>query len=282
MLNLIKMDFYRMLKSKSQYILWALLAAMLILTTATMREEYKDPEASAKNWDTVQESVEDSAENLGMYVTVPTKPGQKATLYDMFYANTQGKVEAVFVVIFAVLFATADIRSGYIKNIGGQCKRRADLVLSKAVILFFYTVLTFAVSFLIQALSNAVFFGYLEIGPVSDLLGYAAVQILLHYALALIVMGLSIIILNNIISMTLAILLCMNVTVLFWGMAARWIHTLTGRTVDLLSYTVTGTISMLKLNGSPELLVKAALVAVVYGGVFTAVSAIVFQRRDIR
>ena len=119
MLNLIKMDFYRMLKSKSQYILWALLAAMLILTTATMREEYKDPEASAKNWDTVQESVEDSAENLGMYVTVPTEPGQKATLYDMFYANTQGKVEAVFVVIFAVLFATADIRSGYIKNIGG-------------------------------------------------------------------------------------------------------------------------------------------------------------------
>ena len=54
-----------------------------------------------------------------MYVTVPTEPGQKATLYDMFYANTQGKVEAIFIVIFAVLFATADIRSGYIKNIGG-------------------------------------------------------------------------------------------------------------------------------------------------------------------
>ena len=136
MLNIIKMDFYRMLKSKSQYILWILLTVMLVLTTASMRKEYKDPQASANNWETMQEGVEDTAENLGMYVTVPTEPGQKATLYDMFYANTQGKVEAIFIVIFAVLFATADIRSGYIKNIGGQCRRRSDLVISKAVILF--------------------------------------------------------------------------------------------------------------------------------------------------
>ena len=88
MLNIIKMDFYRMLKSKSQYILWILLTVILVLTTASMREEYKDPQASANNWETMQEGVEDTAENLGMYVTVPTEPGQKATLYDMFYANT--------------------------------------------------------------------------------------------------------------------------------------------------------------------------------------------------
>ena len=84
MLNIIKMDFYRMLKSKSQYILWILLTVMLVLTTASMREEYKDPQASANNWETMQDGVEDTAENLGMYVTVPTEPGQKATLYDMF------------------------------------------------------------------------------------------------------------------------------------------------------------------------------------------------------
>lgn len=105
---------------------------------------------------------------------------------------------------------------------------------------------------------------------------------MLHYALGLIVMGISIIILNNIISMTLAILLCMNMTVLFWGIVGRGIQTVFDRTVDVLSYTVTGSISMLQPRGDPELLVKAALVAIAYGAVFTAVSAIVFQRRDIR
>lgn len=64
MLNIIKMDFYRMLKSKSQYILWILLTVMLVLTTASMQEEYKDPQASANNWETMQEGVEDTAENL--------------------------------------------------------------------------------------------------------------------------------------------------------------------------------------------------------------------------
>ena len=91
MLNIIKMDFYRMLKSKSQYILWILLTVMLVLTTASMRKEYKDPQASANNWETMQEGVEDTAENLGMYVTVPTEPGQKATLYDMFMPTRRGK-----------------------------------------------------------------------------------------------------------------------------------------------------------------------------------------------
>ena len=120
MLNIIRMDFARMMRSKSQYILWIVMAGLLILTTATMGSEFRDPKASAENWATIQDQAGESAENLGMYVTIPTKPGEKATLYDLFYGNVQGKVEAIFVVIFAVLFATSDIRCGYIKNIGGQ------------------------------------------------------------------------------------------------------------------------------------------------------------------
>ena len=36
MLNIIRMDFARMMRSKSQYILWIVMAGLLILTTATM------------------------------------------------------------------------------------------------------------------------------------------------------------------------------------------------------------------------------------------------------
>ena len=82
--------------------------------------------------------------------------------------------------------------------------------------------------------------------------------------------------------MTLAIMLCMNMTVLLWGMVGRGLQSVFDRTVDVLSYTVTGSISILQLHGDPDLLIKAALVAIVYGTVFTVVSAIVFQRRDIR
>ena len=282
MLNIIRMDFARMMRPKSQYILWIVMAGLLILTTATMGSGFRDPKASAENWATIQDQAEESAENLGMYVTIPTKPGEKATLYDLFYGNVQGKVEAIFVVIFAVLFATSDIRCGYIKNIGGQCKRRSSLVLSKAVNLLIYTVLTFVIALLVQAVSNQIFFGYLEIGPVSELSAYVAVQILLHYALALIVMAIAIMISNNLISMTLAILMCMNMTMLLYAMIEKGIHSLFDKNVDLVTHTVTGSISFLQAHGSSDALFKASLVAVIYGVVFTTVSALVFQRRDIR
>ena len=74
----------------------------------------------------------------------------------------------------------------------------------------------------------------------------------------------------------------MNMTVLLWGMVGRGLQSVFDRTVDVLSYTVTGSISILQLHGDTDLLIKAALVAIVYGTVFTVVSAIVFQRRDIR
>lgn len=53
MLNIIRMDFARMMRSKSQYILWIVMAGLLILTTATMGSEFRDPKASAENWATI-------------------------------------------------------------------------------------------------------------------------------------------------------------------------------------------------------------------------------------
>ena len=65
MLNIIRMDFARMMRSKSQYILWIVMAGLLILTTATMGSEFRDPKASAENWATIQDQAGESAENLG-------------------------------------------------------------------------------------------------------------------------------------------------------------------------------------------------------------------------
>ena len=47
--------------------------------------------------------------NLGMDVILPTKPGADVSVFDGFYANVKGKFIALFMVIFTVLYATADI-----------------------------------------------------------------------------------------------------------------------------------------------------------------------------
>ncbi len=73
-----------------------------------------------------EQFAEPTAENInvGMMVTLPTEPGEKVTVYDIFFANSQGKFYALFFGDFCcVMFSTADIGSGYIKNIGGQVQK---------------------------------------------------------------------------------------------------------------------------------------------------------------
>ena len=128
MLNMIKMDLYRMFRTKSMYIVWIVLAVAVLFTTFLCKTDYD----SLNKEDAAQQEqfTEPTAENInvGMMVTLPTEPGEKVTVYDIFYANSQGKFYALFLVIFAVLFSTADIGSGYIKNIGGSKKRSFDFL----------------------------------------------------------------------------------------------------------------------------------------------------------
>ena len=113
MLNMIKMDLYRMFRTKSMYVVWIILAVSLLFTTFLCKTDYD----SLSKEDTVRQEqfAEPTAENInvGMMVTLPTEPGEKVTVYDIFFANSQGKFYALFLVIFAVMFSTADIGSGY-------------------------------------------------------------------------------------------------------------------------------------------------------------------------
>ena len=161
MLNMIKMDLYRMFRTKSLYVIWIVLAVALLITTSLCKTDYD----SLNEEDAVQQEqiAEPTAENMnvGMMVMLPTEPGEKVTVFDIFFANSQGKFYALFLVIFAVLFSTADISSGYIKNIGGQVRNRGSLIFSRSIALSVFTVLTMTGAFLFQAAANCIVF---EIG----------------------------------------------------------------------------------------------------------------------
>ena len=205
MLNMIKMDLYRMFRTKSMYVVWIVLAVSVLFTTFMCKTDYD----SLSKEDTVRQEqfAEPTAENInvGMMVTLPTEPGEKVTVYDIFFANSQGKFYALFLVIFAVMFSTADIGSGYIKNIGGQVQKRGTLIFSKSIALAVFTVLTMAGAFLLQGAANYIVFKELTWGSSKAVLSYFLTELALHYALVLICMAIAIILKNNEISMVIAI-----------------------------------------------------------------------------
>ena len=280
MLNVIKMDFYRMFKTKSLYVVWVVMAFVVIYTTYLSAEEFHDTEIQQENSQVMQETSPQNM-NLGMTVTLPTEASEKVTVYDIVFANIQGKAVGLFIVIFAVIFSTADMNSGYIKNIGGQVARRSRLVWAKGLSLFVYTILTMVVFVVIQTISNQIFFGYLKLGDVGKMFQYLAVEVVLHFALALICMAIAMMIRNNVVSMTIAICLCMNVMMILYSGIDKLLKNIVAEDFHLINYTVTGKISLLPMNFTNKESIAALIVGVIFIIVMSGLSSFMFEKRDI-
>lgn len=281
MLNIIKMDLYRMFKTKSMYVIWIVLAAILLITTSLCKTDYELlNEKDAMKQEQVTEPTVDNI-NVGMMVTLPTEPGKKVTVFDIFFANSQGKFYALFLVIFAVLFSTADISSGYIKNIGGQVGNRGSLIFSRSIALSVFSVLTMTGAFLFQAAANCIVFGELEWGNTKAILSYFVAELALHYALVLICMAIAIILKNNVISMVIAVCLTMNVMTIVYGVVNSAIQKIGIQNFQIYKYTITGKLSLLPMNPSGNECLAAFGVAIVFIVMMISVSSVVFQKRDI-
>ena len=284
MFNCIKMDLYRMFRMKSFYVIGIILAAATFFTTSMSVLDYNMMKEEAGQNSQVYEqetSLDEEPVNLGMDVTIPTRPGEMVTVYDQVYANLHGKFIALFMVIFAVLFSASDLSSGYIKNIGGQMKNRGNLILSKAVALFIYTVLTMLFYLCIQTVAQAVCFHELQLGSLRDLAVYSAIQILLHYVLLLICMAITIITRSKVFSMAFAVLFCMNVMVILYSTVDKILARFGIEDFNMLQYTVTGRMALLEMAPSAGGCVKALTVAVVFGLAVLALSSQIFRKRDI-
>ncbi len=281
MLNMIKMDFYRMIKTKSFYMVLLVFLVMTAISTVLCKTELDDAEIQQSNYESTLEQEDTQTTNVGISVILPTKPGEKASVYDMFYANVQGKEVALFLVIFAVMFSLADFKSGFIKNIGGQARKRFYLIASKTIVLTVFTVILFVLFLLFQALCNQVILGYLKWGDIGDLLTYFGTELVLHAAFAIFIMALSIIIQSNAASMILAIALSIDLAVILYSMFDRFVQKYADVDFHIMDYLVTGKISMLPMAAQTSDIQSALLVSAAFIVGSLAVCGIVFQKRDM-
>lgn len=259
-----------MVRTKSMYVVWIVMAAAIFFSTSMSKLDIDtmNKEAEQQQTENIAETVKPETINMGMSVFLPTQPGEKVTVFDQVYANLQAKFVALFLVIFTVLFSSADIGSGYIKNIGGQVRSRRNLIFSKASVLFVYTTVTMLLYFIIQIIAQQMYFGYLEWGNGSELLRYFGIQILLHYALVLI-------------SMAIVICLCMNTMIVLYGVINHLIQKAGVENFQILKYTVTGKIALLSMSPTNKECLTAVVIAAAFGIVVTLLTAWVFRKRDI-
>ena len=83
MLNMIRMELFRMFKTKSLYVIWTIFAVLMIVTTALTAGEMDaySLEDRQQNYEYAMEEQESGQVNLGMDVTPPTKPGEQVPVF---------------------------------------------------------------------------------------------------------------------------------------------------------------------------------------------------------
>ena len=281
MLNVIRMEFYRMLKSKSFYIAGICLILTMLFSTNMSAEEWK--KSTPEERQELHELFlrEAKTESVAIAVTIPTEANARVTVYDLFFANIKSKLIALVFACFTVIYATADITSGYVKNIAGQIRNRKSLIYAKTLSLLVYCVGSMGFLIPIQAVCSQLFFGYVKWGPWKDFLYYLGIQTLLHYAFILTMMMLAVILKNNILTTALSIGLCINFQLIFYGFLDKFVNRMGISGWHTREYTITGNISLIGMQISAETAGHAAVVAVVFLILAVWITGIVFDLRDI-
>lgn len=196
MLKVIKMDLYRLLKSRIGWILLILLFAATAVSMHTQHSDYEFLRSTPQYAEVYQDR----------FPLVQMKSGiEGVDTYYLFSHLMQvdiGYAASFLIVLFSVLFAGAENSSGFIKNIAGQPSIRHRTVLSKCLTVAVFCALALTVVGFAVLLGEQIFFGYicLSMYSIPDMLLFGLTQFLLHSALGIVAVCLSQVIKNQAIS----------------------------------------------------------------------------------
>ena len=220
MLNVIKMDLYKMFKMKSFYVVTIIAMAFGIIMAMNLMPETSDTNTSSNKTvveSTDKNSASDSEDNSEVKIGVQIDTtGIKNTTPNAVYVYGKllsSGIYLLFSVIFVMIFVSSENKNGYIKNIGGQVRHRRQLFISKMAVIGIYTVLFDLIMFLVEAVVWMICTKKISLGAGSfdGYISFIVFQVLLQYAFLMVCATIEAVIKNRVFGMTAAVCLSIGV-----------------------------------------------------------------------
>lgn len=284
MLNLIKMDVYRLLHAIST---WVMMGIMVLIAVFCVGATSADLDAMAENPVYTEQSAP-MAENEVVYgIVMETDPAWingEVPASQMLGLLLNSGILMIFCAIFVSLFVGAEHHSGYLKNIAGQLPYRGQLAVSKFAAIAVEVLLMFAIYAVFCIASGYIFFGdQFTLGSGAGLLKMLGTQYLLHLGFSALVMFLCMATGSTAFSMCLGILGCSGLASLLYS-GINWviqkIHS--GTTFDFGRYMLDTNVYAISGSSEPADILRAVLVACIFAALAVSCSALVMQKRDIK
>lgn len=286
MLNVIKMDLYKMFKMKSFYVVTIIAMAFGIIMAMNLMPETSDTNTSSNKTvveSTDKNSASDSEAKIGVQIDTT---GIKNTTLNAVYVYGKllsSGIYLLFSVIFVMIFVSSENKNGYIKNIGGQVRHRRQLFISKMAVIGIYTVLFDLIMFLVEAVVWMIGTKKISLGAGSfdGCISFIVFQVLLQYAFLMVCATIEAVIKNRVFGMTAAVCLAIGVGPLICMAVDVGVHKLIGFTVEIEKYLITTKINSLVPGESMSQLLNLAMFVIVYLVIAATAGIISTEKRDM-
>ena len=296
MFNAIRMDVYRLFKTKSTYIILVIMLAMSVMGTGLMSvmtemtgaerqqvqtEQMSDNADYAGEDDQFNKDTEGAQSQLSVSVSEIDPDENDNSVLSFAMSDISGLQAGLFIIIFTVLFSMADINSGFIKSIGGQVKGRGVLIVSKMAAIAIFTAIVIIADFLTELIAVNIFFDDAVVGSASEIVRLLSSQFVLNFALAILMMAIAIIIKNNVVSMIIGVCMCTGIFELIF-MGINYLMDKIGFSdFDINNILITGKIQNVTIGADAADIGYALLTAAIYIAVSVLAVYNVFKHRDI-
>lgn len=296
MFNAIRMDVYRLFKTKSTYIILVIMLAMSVMGTGLMSvmtemtgaerqqvqtEQMSDNADYAGEDDQFNEDTEGAQSQLSVSVSEIDPDENDNSVLSFAMSDISGLQAGLFIIIFTVLFSMADINSGFIKSIGGQVKGRGVLIVSKMAAIAIFTAIVIIADFLTELIAVNIFFDDAVVGSASEIVRLLSSQFVLNFALAILMMAIAIIIKNNVVSMIIGVCMCTGIFELIF-MGINYLMDKIGfNDFDINNILITGKIQNVTIGADAADIGYALLTVAIYIVVSVLAVYNVFKHRDI-
>lgn len=297
MINLMKMNFYRLLHTHSMYVVLLITLCMSGVSTYmsfldteikqvqppvsadTSKEDDGFQLVMAQKVDPAQEKEPEEVD-FGIYVASPEmKDGKPASFLEHFCADIGSGLLLIFFSIAASLFFYAEEKSGFVKNISGQTKYKANIYLAKLIpmcgyfliSMFCYGLVEF--TFLKFHYGSSISFGMDSLGKAMQVIG---LQFLLHAAFISGVIMLVTVCKSTAVSITVGILAaCGFSSILVGFMQKAW-------DIDLNPYLLHKNIQMVKWDAPRTDMLHALVIGIVCLLLYNLAGTVWFTKKDVR
>lgn len=305
MFNLISSDIYRLVKTKSTYIILIITMALIAVQAYTISQifinmsedmsEVMEEFGITETGEYVQETEDENGDteivigddSADMQVEVRMLREKKAPFNDLL-VSCMSTILTLMISIFAVVFCSAEFKNGYVKNLAGSIKRY-KLVISKFVCVALYTAILFALSaaiiFVICKIRLEVQNDILKItsGNAAGLFKAFGFEFLGNIAMAAVVIAVVEVTRSRSASMAIAVVLSSGLTSAVYQLVTLLLQKKFGVSEDfyLGNYVPSAIVEQFRSGLEQSVYNRMLAVGLIFTALSLIVSAVAMQKKDI-